>query len=224
MTYLLDQSRGEHLTVEAFYEDFARHFWNCEKFWKLERAQHFAEPGSKSWQAFNAGDWNEALRLHDAAADDLIEYHHRCDLKGVQTKRIRIVEDPVTPYLQWEMHLLFLRDVTGGPIRVIPDIHHTVASVERGLPTHLPELCALDSTILYEHTYDDHGVINGTIKYTDLDTVVKFRYLTEMLYAQGKPIGPYFLRHIKTLPAPTIAEHLPTDYLQQRNQPKPPHS
>lgn len=221
MTYQLDHATGTRLDNEAFYEDFKRHFWTCDQFWKLESAQHFAEPGSPSWQAFNAGNWDEALKLHGDSIPNLLDYHDRCTTAGVRTKRVRVVKDPVTPYLQWEMHLLFLRDATGGPIRILPGGEFTYLEEDQPDGT-FPEVCGMDQTVMYEHLYDDHGVMHATIKYTDLDTITKFKYLTDTLYDQAGPIGPYFLRHIQPLPAPTITEQLPPDYLQQHGRAAPP--
>lgn len=224
MTYQLDQTTGTTLNNEDFYEDFNNHFWTCDQFWKLETAQHFAEPGNPSWQAFNAGDWNEALRLHHERIEDLLDYHEQCGEYGITTKRVRIVKEPITPYLQWEMHLLFLRDTTGGPTRILPG--NQFAPFEKDCynrPTDplFPEICGMDNTVMYEHHYDQHGVMNATTKYTDLDTITKFKHLTDALYRDAQPIGPYFHRHIKPLPAPTITEQLDPDYLEQHGRAKP---
>lgn len=224
MAYELDHATGEILDNAAFYEDFNRHFWTCEQFWKLESAQHFAEPGSASWQAFNAGDWDEALKLHDDRIPDLLDYHDRCADVGVRTKRVRVVKHPVTPYLQWEMHLLFLRDATGGPIRVLPGEAFAPFETDRSSRSMgpFPEVCGMDKTVMYEHLYDEHGVMYATVKYTDLDTITMFKHLTDILYDLAGPIGPYFLRDIRPLPAPTITEQLPPDYLEQHHRAAPP--
>lgn len=219
MTYELDHSTGTMLDNGAFYTDFKEHFWSCDQFWKLESAQHFAEPGSASWQAFNAGDWEEALRLHQERVPELLDYHERCAAAGISTKRVRVTTTPITPYVQWEMHLLFLRDASGGPIRVITD-DDTIA-LPKQFPM-FPEVCGMDNTVLYEHLYDEHGVMYATMKYTDLDTIVNFRYLTDVLYSKAAPIGPYFLKHIAPLPAPVITEQLSPDYLAQHRRAAPP--
>lgn len=219
--YRLDRSTGELLDNETFYADFQDTFWNCTRFWKIESAQHFAEPGSASWQAFNAGDWDGALRLHDDRTQDLLDYHDRCNDHGIRTQRVRIIDTPLTPYLQWEMHLLFLRDATGGPIRILT--HDTPTLLPKQFP-HFPEVCGMDTTVLYEHLYDGHGVMYATVKYTNPRTIVEYKYLHEILYGKAAPIGPYFLRHIKPLPAPTITEQLPPDYLEQHHRPAPPKS
>lgn len=220
MTYQIDHTTGQALNNEAFYNDFTNHFWSCDQFWKLESAQHFAEPGNPSWQAFNQGNWKQALQLHQDRTQDLLDYHEQCAEYGIQTKRVRIVKQPITPYLQWEMHLLFLRDTTGGPIRILPGGEFTYLEEDQPDNT-FPEICGMDKTVMYEHRYDNHGVMYETIKYTNPDTVTKFKYLTDTLYQQAQPIGPYFHRHIKPLPAPTITEQLDPNYLQQHGRALP---
>lgn len=224
MTNDLDPTTGEHLDNEAFYEDFNNHFWNTDHFWKLERIQHFAEPTNPSWEAFNQGNWEEALRLHEARIPGLLDYHDQCREYGITTRRIRIVEHPLDPYLQWEMHLLFLRDATGGPITVLPQ--HAVAHLENETTTKpnqpLPEICGMNDTVMYNTTYDANGVLNGAIKYTDPTIIAPWRRLTFRLFEQGEPMGRYFLRTVKPLPPPPAPTPLPTDYLEQHGRMAPP--
>ena len=58
-----DDAVGERLELPEYYADFQRNFRHAREFWKLERGQVFAEPGDASWEAFDAGDWDEAMRL-----------------------------------------------------------------------------------------------------------------------------------------------------------------
>jgi hypothetical protein len=68
--------------------------------WKLERRQHFAEQGSPSRDAFGRGDWDEALRLLEERGEAL-----RAEAEDERRRRsffhrVRIVEEPLSPYLQ----------------------------------------------------------------------------------------------------------------------------
>lgn len=114
--------------------------------WKLERRQHFREPGDASWEAFVRGDWQEALRLIEAQRAGLLDLsrlaaRHRCRLL-----RVRVVEVPLTPYLQWELHLLRVRAECGELIRVTGPEH--IAAYERESP--VPELVTLNDDTVYE--------------------------------------------------------------------------
>src|SRR2546421_2872406 len=134
MRDLLGASPGERLGLAAYREDFrSRDFAvdGCDS-WKLERRQHFREPGDPSWNAFVKGEWEEALRLIEAQRPALLDLsrlaaRHRCRLL-----RVRVVEQPLTPYLQWELHLLRVRAECGEQVRVIGPEH--ISAYERDTP------------------------------------------------------------------------------------------
>lgn len=54
---------GEHpatwLDLDAYSDAFDEAYVDIA-FWKLERRQHFREPGMASWEAFAVGDWPRA--------------------------------------------------------------------------------------------------------------------------------------------------------------------
>lgn len=156
----LGSKAGERMPLPAYYADFERHFARAREFWKLERGQVFAEPGDISWEAFDSGDWEEAMRLLEDRREDLKSYHEETAGAGTATRRIRIVSLPVTPYLQWELHLLKVRDETGGPIRILLD--SDVADLEDEGP--LPDIYTIDRSIMYRAIYDQHGVLDYALK------------------------------------------------------------
>jgi hypothetical protein len=141
------------------------------EFWKLERGQTFAEPGDASWEAFNRGEWAESMHRLEVRRDDLLSYHREASEAGVSTYRIRVVEKPLSAYLQWELSLLKIRDETGGPIRVIS--RSEVAEFETDGP--LPEIYAFGDQVMYQAVYDYSGVLECALKYTDLGLVARSR-------------------------------------------------
>ncbi|MGW4412986.1 DUF6879 family protein [Nonomuraea sp. NPDC004702] len=86
----------------------------CPGFWKLERRQHFKEPGYDSWEAFAKGEWEESLSILEAERVDMVAYHRRVKEHGFVARRVRVVEEPISPYLQWELYALRVRDQCGG--------------------------------------------------------------------------------------------------------------
>lgn len=108
------------MTLKDYYADFEKYFWHCGDlgFWKLERQQTFKEPGYDSWEAFWRGDWDESLRLLETGRADMAEYHRRVEQNGFAARRARVVEEPLSDYMQWELHALRIRDQCGGPIHV----------------------------------------------------------------------------------------------------------
>lgn len=217
---MLDQIRSAlsvTMDLDAYYTDFERHFWHVREFWKLERGQTFAEPGSPSWQAFNRGDWDESMRLLEERREDLIDYHDKAREAGVDTRRIRIVEQPLSPYLQWELNLLKIRDETGGPIRVLDQ--SDIAELETGGP--LPEIYTMDDRVMYEAVYDHYGVLQRALKYTDTGLVARARDFIRGLYERGTPIAHYFSEAVAHLPPARPQQPLREDYLTHTGRPGP---
>jgi hypothetical protein len=197
----IDPDVGERLTDKEFFADFNHRFWSNTTFYKLERAQHFAEPHDPSWCAFAHGRWEEALELIEARRPTLEEQHRKANASGTTPRRIRIVEEPLTPYLQWELHLLNLRNqVTGGTIRVLPAMF--IAADEHAYGSTFPEICTMDDTAMYLHQYDTHGVQDHNLRYTDTKTVQTWHDYTERLWSNGWPLADYFDNYVRHLPAP----------------------
>jgi hypothetical protein len=209
---------GERMELPAYYADFQENFAHTREFWKLERGQVFAEPGSASWEAFNRGDWETSLCLIENLREGLKRYHQETAEAGTSTYRIRIVSLPPTAYMQWELHVLKIRDETGGPIRILQAA--AVADLEDDGP--LPEIYTMDDDIMYQAMYDDHGVLECAFKYTDQPLIARCRGFIAGLYARGEPITSFFQREIAPLPpprpgAPTISD----DYLERTGRPRP---
>jgi uncharacterized protein DUF6879 len=214
----LGAAAGKRMELPAYYADFEKHFARTREFWKLERGQSFAEPGDASWEAFDSGEWEQALRLLEARRKDLIRYHQETALAGTMTRRIRIVSLPVTPYLQWELYLLRLRDETGGPIRILRDT--AIAELEdEGT---LPDIYTMDREVMYQAVYDDRGVLEHALRYTDHELVSRCRDFIADLYSRGEPIGRFFELEIAHLSPPRSGQPaIPEDYLERTGRPHP---
>jgi hypothetical protein len=206
------------MELPDYYADFEENFSRAREFWKLERGQVFAEPGDASWEAFDRGDWEEAVRLLEFRRPDLVKYHKETAAGGTSTRRIRIVSLPPTPYLQWELNLLKIRDETGGPVRILLDSQ--VAGLEDEGP--LPEIYTMDSTVMYEAVYDGNGVLEYALRYTDPELVGRCRDFISGLYGRGEPITGFFRREVARLsPARPTQPAIPQDYLSQTGRPGP---
>lgn len=200
MHELLTGAVGERLRLADYRADFAQRFWRIDQlgFWKFERQQFFQEPGDDSWEAFARGAWHEALRLIEARRADLEAEHRKVAEHGFRVHRVRVVEEPIIPYLQWELHLLRLREQCGSRIRVVTPAQ--LARYETAGP--LPELCTLGTDVLYEVLYDEHGALDGARRYADSTLVRSGQRLIAELYEIGEPLAGYFARRVAHLPAP----------------------
>ncbi|MEU7525159.1 DUF6879 family protein [Saccharothrix sp. NPDC042600] len=200
MHELVHSVHHELLPLDEYWPDFERNFWRTGTpgFWKLERQQHFQEPGYDSWEAFARGDWSESLRLLEEGRGDLAAEQRRMAEAGFTARRVRVVEEPISPYLQWELHVLRLRDECGGPVRVVPV--ERVARYEAAEP--LPEIYTLGTELMYEAVYDERGILQAARRYTDRAVIMRCQRFISELYASAEPIASYFERRVAGLPAP----------------------
>ena len=74
-----------------------------------------------------------------------------------------MVEQPITAYLPWELHLLRVHAECGELIRVIG--LERVAALEQDSP--LPELITLGRNTVYGISYDASGPADGAVRYQD---------------------------------------------------------
>ncbi|GGO26459.1 hypothetical protein GCM10010116_53120 [Microbispora rosea subsp. aerata] len=186
---------GEFLGLDAYQAEFEEVYRDAtEVVWKLERAQHFHEPAVPSWQAADAGDWALAVALIEEMRAPLTAmYRERAPFR-----RLRVVELPVTPYLQWEAQIFTVRVAAGEEIRVIDA--SAVAPLETRAP--LPELVIFGPNLLYEVRYDEIGAAVGARRITDPGVVSPCLSALISLYAEGEELLPFFEREVAPLPPP----------------------
>ncbi|MFB7229897.1 DUF6879 family protein [Streptomyces fimicarius] len=192
---------GEFLQRPDYLADFSRVYESdiC-LLAKLERGQTFKEPGTPSWEAFASGDWAEALRLIEDDRESVAAYFRDTSQRGLTFRRLRVVEHPVTPYLQWEMNVLRLRSELGEEIRVLDA--GTISDVERD--AQVPEVVILGSSVMYAVIYDDELKGAGARRFTDPDQVRTTTQEFETLYAQGEEFSEFFEREIAPLEPPAL--------------------
>ncbi|MFK0014710.1 DUF6879 family protein [Streptomyces sp. NPDC091027] len=199
----LPDTQGERLAHADYKRDFRerRAAIRSGGAWKLERLQHFEETNDDSREALRRGDWAAALRLFEAERDALVQTARDDAARGVVFHRVRVVEMPLTPYVQWELNWLRLTAECGHSVRVLPASAVAVAE-ERAM---LPELVVLDDRTLYRVLYTDHGRPAGAVRFTDTGTVRRWwEYLRE-LYEAAEDVQEYFDRAVAALPPPPPA-------------------
>ncbi|MEU8180878.1 DUF6879 family protein [Micromonospora sp. NPDC049044] len=200
MRELLGGDPGELLALDDYWAEFEQRFWKTGPpgFWKLERQQTFKEPQDEGWQAFAAGRWEESLRILDARRSEFGDYYQRIADSGFATRRLRVVQEPLTPYLQWELHVLRLRHEYGGLTRVVAP--NQVAAAEADGP--LPEIYTLGTDVMYEAIYDADGLLEAARRWRNPDVVTRCQKFIESLYDAGEPLDEFFARAVAPLEPP----------------------
>jgi hypothetical protein len=185
---------GEFLTPDAMHADYASRFAAPGGLdsWKLERRQHFRDPQFASWAAFDRGEWAQALRLLEQERPSLAELQQETAAKGIDLYRVRVVQEPIVPYLQWELHLLALRAEYGEKIRVVGP--EAVEPYESG--GELPELLTVGTDTVYEFHYDETGTLSGAHRYEDPEFHTRCTDFMKDLYAVGEDVGGFFTRRV----------------------------
>ncbi|MFE2375590.1 DUF6879 family protein [Streptomyces sp. NPDC059398] len=192
-------SQGDRLTTNAYRSDFRQRRMEISRqdCWKLERRQQFEEQDS-SWQAVRRGSWEEALRLLEDKREGLLSATRRDQQLHTVFRRVRVVEEPLTPYLQWELHALRVQAESGRVIRVIDSAE--LAELERAGP--LPEVVVLGDQALYQVVYTEAGALDGAVRFREPTLIARWASLVRELYEAGEELLPFFERRVADLPPP----------------------
>ncbi|MEU6211770.1 DUF6879 family protein [Streptomyces sp. NPDC047023] len=195
---------GRRLGLDDYIEDFGRYFWRSgsEGFWKLERQQTFREPGVESWEAFRTGRWDDSLALIEGQRAHYEEYFRKISECGFVLHRVRCVEEPISPYLQWELHLLHLKSQCGEDTRVLVNdefLRHEAQG-------RLPEVVILGSSVMYEVLYDDAGELAGGIRFDAPQGIIRCRRAIQEMHRSGEPLDAFFRHHVASLSPPAVTE------------------
>lgn len=180
---------------EEYYRTFKSGIGHLNK---LERGQHFKERGFASWEAFAAGQWDKALSLIAERRDAYVQQVEEADRLGVLQRRLRVVEFPVTPYVQWELHVLRLRVEVGDRIRLLDA--RTITDIEKHRP--VPEVVILGDVAMFEVQYDDDGNAAGANHYTEPELIAETSAGFDALYGQSEEYVGFFDREVAPLPPP----------------------
>ncbi|MFJ8476143.1 DUF6879 family protein [Kitasatospora sp. NPDC094011] len=192
MRDLLGGVSGDRLPHAEYKADFRQRDFAVDGYdsWKLERRQDFQQPEDASWRAFLEGDRSKAWELIEARRDELLQLSRLADDHACRLLRVRVVEFPLIPYMEWELPLLRVRAECGELIRVVgPEL---IAPYELDGP--LPELITLGSDTVYDITYDAVGLADGATRFLDRATRDRVADFVSRLYDRGEDIESFMAR------------------------------
>ncbi|OHV66822.1 DUF6879 family protein [Pseudofrankia sp. BMG5.36] len=115
---------------------------------------------------------------------------------GLERRRVRIVERPLTPYLQWEMQVFRHRTGADERIRILDAAEVRPLEARRLLP----EVLTLDDTVFYEVLYAEEGEYSGARRVDDRAVVRACVDEIARLYDRGEDFRPFFEREVASLP------------------------
>jgi hypothetical protein len=185
---------GRRLTVTQYREDYRRRYADTRNTtsWKLERQQTFIEPNNDSWQEFDRGNWEGSLaRFRDRMPRLLVQAREDAE-RGMELYRVRVVAEPLSPYLLWELNALKIRGECGEKIRVV-DVG-LVEEFERD--GEIPEILTLGGETVYQILYNADGALEGAVCSTERSEVKSWVSFIERLYVKGEEIESFFARRV----------------------------
>ncbi|MEB3367292.1 DUF6879 family protein [Saccharopolyspora mangrovi] len=200
MSEMIAEISGERLTLDEYVRDFNERFWSPGNTggWKLERRQTFRQPESASWSAFAEGDWERALQLIEDRRPEMRDYYRKIAEHGFEVHRLRVIEEPLSPYLIWELNSLRLRAEFGDWIRVLDA--DRLAALEEGGP--LPELFVIGPDTVYEVLYDEDGIAVGATRSVGRSQAKKAIRFIRSMYEQGERLADFYDREVAGLRPP----------------------
>lgn len=186
---------GERLQLAPYQDDFDDRLSSLRDtdVWKLERQQDFHQPESKSWMAFRDGRREDSLRILDENRPSLKKAFADLARSGCTLRRVRVVEQPFTTYLLWELHSLHLRAQCGEDVRVVSA--GPLAAFESG--RQVPELVSLGDEVTYKILYDHRGILQGGERFTDPAVTTRCRAEIAALHSGAEPLHAFFAREVE---------------------------
>jgi hypothetical protein len=194
MSDVTSELTGDQLSLDEYFADFDKQFWSTENrdCWKVERRQTFVEQGSASYDAFIRGDWPRALELLDERRPDIQEYYGRAASRGIRIYRARVVEEPISAYLIWQLNSLRQRSELGEHARIIDP--GKIVELERDVE--LPEVIGLGQDVVYQVIYGSAGAAERAVRSTDRPNVEHWWKIFTNLYEGGEDMAVFFDRSV----------------------------
>lgn len=158
-------------------------------FFKVEVWQTYQEPGTASLEAFESGDLTRAESLVRAEADAEIDVYRTFRRKGVPFARLRVIEQPLTAYLRWELLNYVVRSEPryGEDVRTVD----VTGQVER-----LPDADHFDFIVFgaegaLVHDYGTEGLQTGGWLVLETEVLDRISGIARDLRARSRPLSDF---------------------------------
>ena len=165
-----------------------KHYWDQmqEEWCKVEVFQNYSgEDNRPSLQAYLAGDPDRGLALLQQETQQS-PWRDACRQKcgqGVTLRRIRILEEPYTPYTKWELEYFKLVNQPGGEQISVIDKNNL-----GGLSLPSGDVVIFDDQQAVVNMYDETMRMEEQAFYTDTESVAGFLALKDSLLELAVPL------------------------------------
>lgn len=170
--------------AEAFFSLFGDAWKNVQqRVRKLETRQVYRESGNVSLEAFLKGDEEFSLKLLPMVREKDFELYDSLQKRKVEFVRCRPVTQPLTVYLQWEMHCYRINAAHGEKISLCEG----QVFLERFSSFAHHDFMIFDEDLVFVHDYDESGIIQGGWKIVDRKMIEELVYLFDEINSSSRP-------------------------------------
>lgn len=192
MSRLFFPPRPDLVTARLFPDDFRREFRDASRgvtgrVYKLERRQTFQEPGNPSWEAFAAGDMKRALELIEEDRAAQRDFKKIFDDRGAHFYRLRVIEDPLSSYLRWELAHFRLNAEEGEKIYIV----NQAMIADLDLRYRLDDYTIFARSLAFFLNYSDDGLFLHADLVSDPTAMSELVALSEEVLARSTPFEDY---------------------------------
>lgn len=172
--------------------DFRRKFREASRgvtgrVYKLERRQTFQEPGNPSWEAFAAGDMKRALELIEEDRAAQRDFRRIFDDRAAAFYRLRVIEDPLSRYLRWELAHFRLNAEEGEKIYIV----NQAMIADLDLRYDLADYTIFDRSLAFFLNYSDDGLFLHADMVSDPAALAELVDISEEILARSIPFEDY---------------------------------
>lgn len=162
----------------------------------LERLQVYVED-NESWREFQKGNVSLSLELMRKIRVSEAQFDVDFFRRGLQFFRVRAIELPLSPYIQWELQFHILSAQYGETI--------LVADLTNAKDDHLlwdsRDFLLFDEFAVLIHDYDSSGVLLGGWVCKDEQLVKRYSNLAEKMTLVSLPLAVFMNDHPSRLGA-----------------------
>lgn len=184
--------RPELVATRLLPGDFRRKFREASRgvtgrVYKLERRQTFQEPGNPSWEAFAAGDMKRALELIEEDRAAQRDFKRIFDDRAAAFYRLRVIEDPLSRYLRWELAHFRLNAEEGEKIYIV----NQALIADLDLRYDLADYTLFDRSLAFFLNYSDDGLFLHADMVSDPAALAELVDISEEILARSIPFEDY---------------------------------
>jgi hypothetical protein len=192
LPHSLPPGTAEHVNLEGFTSAFSTFSANVQRrIFKLERLQSYVESDDESWREFQSGNIQRSLKLMPTLRAAEARYDIEFFRRGLQFLRMRAVELPLSPYLNWEFQSYIISAQYGETI-LVADVTN---SDRNGALWNATDFLLFDSFAVLVHDYDSDGCLHGGWVCQDQASVKHYADLASQYTSVSVPLAVFMANH-----------------------------